>query len=258
LIHYLSTNKWITAIVNGKVLFRIDLPQVSEDRLGANYSTFPSNPVRKIGDTYLISDLPYVLTEKLLDYQKWMIKFNPRDSQTEFIEFTYPKKYEDFTDDSMFTTYCHSYNTDRNEILVSFPASDSLLVISPNSQKWIEPSPKENMDFLRGTTEAQGEYIVFNSNPKTSMDSWDHFESVSKKIRMSMITPDTDLIKEEGRSPLSKFIVLNENYQKESKVVVPFRSSGFQTPVSYYLNLGSIRSQDEVANVRLDFSKINP
>ena len=73
-----------------------------------------------------------------------------------------------------------------------------------------------------------------------------------------MITPDTDLIREEGKTPLSKFIVLDEKYQKEAEVIVPFRASGFQTPDGYYLYLGSIRSEDEVAYVRLDFSRINP
>lgn len=259
LIHFLSNNKWITATINGKVLSKVDLPTADQDRLGANYSTFSGNPIRKINNSYLISDIPFVLKENLLSYQKWMLKFNPKDMETDYIEFTYPKKYMGFTDDSMFASYSHGYNSDRNEILISFPASDSLLVISPNIQKWVPASPAERMDFLRGTTETQGEYIVFNSNPRTSIHSWVQYEPVSKKtIRLSMITPDTKLIKEDGKSPLSKFVILNENYQKEAEVIVPFRSNGFQTPYGFYLNIGNIESEDEVAYLRLDFSKINP
>lgn len=259
LMHFLSTNKWITATVEGKVLSRLDLPEASPDRMGANYSTFPYNPIRKIDNSYLISDLPFVLKEDLLSYQKWMFKFHPRNSSAEYIEFSYPEKYKDFLDDSMFGPYSHGYNEDRDELIVSFPASDSLLMISKDGQKWIPASPSERMEFLRGTTEERGEFIVFNTNPRTSMHSWVHYEPTSKKIiRLSMITPDTDLIREEGKTPLSKFIILDEKYQKEAEVVVPFRASGFQTPDGYYLYLGSTRSEDEVAYARLDFSKINP
>ncbi|OYX22963.1 MAG: hypothetical protein B7Z16_03450 [Algoriphagus sp. 32-45-6] len=259
LIQFLSTNKWITATVEGKVLSRLDLPDSRTDRMGANYSTSPYNPIRKIGNSYLISDLPFVLKEDLLSYQKWMIKFDPSDSTSEYVEFSYPKKYKDFLDDSMFGPYSHGYNEDRDELIVSFPASDSLLVISKAGQNWVPAFPSERMEFLRGTTEQRGEYIVFNTNPRTSMHSWVHYEPISKKtIRLSMITPDTDLIREEGKTPLSKFIILDENYQKEAEVVVPFRATGFQTPDGYYLYLGSIQSEDKVAYVRLDFSKINP
>ena len=259
LMHFLSTNKWITATVSGKVISRISLPEASADRMGANYSTSPYNPIRKIGNSYLISDLPFVLKEDLLSYQKWMFKFDPRDSSTEYVEFSYPEKYKDFLDDSMFGTFSHGYNEDRDELLISFPASDSLLVISEAGQNWVPAFPSERMEFLRGTTEQRGEYIVFNTNPRTSMHSWVHYEPISKKtIRLSMITPDTDLIREEGKTPLSKFIVLDKNYQKEAEVVVPFRATGFQTPDGYYLYLGSIQSEDKVAYVRLDFSKINP
>jgi hypothetical protein len=259
LMHFLSANKWVTATVEGRVISRISLPEASTDRMGPNYSTFPYNPIRKIGTSYLISDLPFVLKEDLLNYQKWMIKFDPRDSSAEYLEFSYPKKYMDFLDDSMFGPFSHGYNQDRDELIISFPASDSLLVISEAGQKWVPAFPHERMGFLRGTTEERGEYIVFNTNPRTSMHSWVHYEPITKKtIRLSMITPDTDLIREEGKTPLSKFIVLDESYQKEAEVSVPFRASGFQTPDGYYLYLGSIRSEDEVAYVRLDFSRINP
>ena len=90
------------------------------------------------------------------------------------------------------------------------------------------------------------------------MHSWVHYEPITKNIRLSKITPGTDLIWEKGKTPLSKFILLDENYQKEAEVIVPFRASGFQTPDGYYLYLGSIRSEDEVAYERLDFSRINP
>lgn len=259
LIHFLSNGKWISATKEGKVLSRISLPEASADRMGANYSTFPNNPIAKVGDIYLISDIPYVLKESMLSYENWLLKFDPSSTTQEYVRFNYPKYYSGFLDDSVFGQYSQFYNPDKNEILISFPASDSLLVISEEDQKWVPAFPSERMEFLRGTTEERGEYILFNTNPRTSMHSWVHYEPISKKtIRLSMITPDTNLTREEGKTPLSKFIVLDENYEKEAEVIVPFRASGFQTPDGYYLYLGSIRSEDEVAYVRLDFSRINP
>jgi hypothetical protein len=259
LIHFLSNGKWITASIAGKVLSRVALPEADTDRLGTNYSTFPSNPIAKIGASFLISDIPYVLKESLLTYENWLLRFNPSNSTYEYVKFKYPQKYSGFTDDSVFGQYSQYYNSEKDEILVSFPASDSLLVLSKESQKWIPASPKERMNYLRGTTEERGEYIAFLPNHTSSIHGWVHYDPMSKKtLRHSIVTPDNKLTKEEGKDPLIKLIVLDENYQKEAEVVLPSQTAGFQTPKGFYIYLGYIRTEDEVAFARLDFSKINP
>jgi hypothetical protein len=240
------------------VLSRVALPEVSTDRLGTNYSTYPSNPIAKIGNSYLVSDVPYVLKENLLNYENWLLKFDPTTLSHDYVKFMYPKKYSGFMDDSVFGQYSQCYNSDKNEILVSFPASDSLLVLSKESQKWIPAAPRERMNYSRGTTEERGEYIVFLPNHTSSMHQWVHYDSVSKKtLRHSIITPNNNLTKEEGRNPLIKLIIMDENYQKEAEVILPAQTAGFQTPMGFYIYLGYQRNEDEVAFARLDFSKIN-
>ncbi|MBC6365557.1 DUF4221 family protein [Algoriphagus sp. AK58] len=259
LIHFLSNGKWITATIEGKVLSRVELPEASSDRQVSNYSTFPSNPISKIGNKYLVSDLPYVLKESMLGYENWLIKFDPKTSTQEYVKFKYPDYYSGFMDDSVFGQYSQSYNTDKNEILISFPATDSILVISENSQKWISAAPKEKMNFLRGTTEERGEYIVFLPNHTSSMHALVHYDPISKKtLRHSIVIPNNKLTKEEGKSPLIKLLVLDENYQKEAEVILPDQLGGFSTPKGYYMNIGYTRTEDEVAFARIDFSKINP
>lgn len=259
LIHFLSNGNWITATKNAKVLSRLALPEAGADRLASNYTSFPTNPISKIGNRYLVSDVPYVLKESLLTYENWLIKFDPTNSTHEYVEFKYPKYYSGFLDDSVFGQYSHFYNPDKNEILISFPATDSILVISENSEKWISAAPKERMNFLRGTTEERGEFIAFLPNHTSSRHTWVCYDPLSKKtIRQSIVIPNNNLTKEEGKSPMIKLLVLDENYQKVAEVILPDQLGGFSTPKGYYLNIGYTRTEDEVAFARIDFSKINP
>lgn len=259
LIHFLSNGKWITATTEGKILSRVGLPEASVDRQVSNFSTFPSNPISKIDHSYLVSDLPYVLKESMLAYENWLIKFDPKTSTQEYVKFKYPNYYSGFMDDSVFGQYSQTYNADKKEILISFPATDSILVISENSQKWISAAPKEKMNFLRGTTEERGEYIAFLPNRTSSLHALVHYEPMSKKtLRYSIVIPNNKLTKEEGKTPLIKLLVLDENYQKEAEVTMPDQLGGFSTPKGYYMNIGYTRTEDEVAFARIDFSKINP
>lgn len=258
LIHFLSNGKWITATVEGKVLSRVSLPEAGADRQASNYSTFPSNPISKIGNSYLVSDVPYVLKESMLGYENWLIKFDPKTSTQEYVKFNYPDYYSGFMDDSVFGQYSQTYNSEKNEILISFPATDSILVISESSQKWIMATPMEKMSFLRGTTEERGEFIAFLPNHSSSVHAWVHFDPVSKKtIRQSVVIPNNQLTKEVGKVPLIKLLILDENYQKEAEVTMPDELRGFNTPKGYYMNIGYTRSEDEVAFVLIDLSKIN-
>ena len=115
------------------------------------------------------------------------------------------------------------------------------------------------MNFLRGTTEERGEYIVFQPNHSSSIHALVHYEPVSKKtLRQSVVIPNNTLTKEAGKIPLIKLLVLDENYQKEAEVILPEELRGFNTPKGYYMNIGYTRTEDEVAFARIDFSKINP
>lgn len=259
LIHFLSNGKWITATTTGKVLSRVSLPEAGADRQASNYSTFPSNPISKIGTSYLVSDLPYVLKESMLGYENWLLKFDPKTSTQEYVKFKYPDYYSGFMDDSVFGQYSQTYNSEKNEILISFPATDSILVISESSQKWISATPIEKMNFLKGSTEERGEYIAFLPNHSSSMHALVHYEPLSKKtLRYSIVIPKNKLTQEEGKIALIKLLVLDENYQKEAEVTLPDELGGFNTPKGYYMSIGYTRTEDEVAFVLIDFSKINP
>lgn len=259
LIYFLSENKWMRSNFQGQVLERIPLPEASVERLAVNYSTFPFNRIRFSENKFLIADVPFVLKENFLDYNQWIIKFDPASKTQEYIEFKFPKYYRNLLEDQTFSSYNYCFVPEKNEFLISFPGTDSILVISEKVQNWVNASPIEKMEFLVGATEERGDWIVFSPNYKSSKHSWVHYDPyTSKYYRQSIIRPDIGDLQEPGQKPLVKLLVFNEQWEKEYEVILPFASSGFQTPDGFYYQIGYLGSEDQVGYVKLDFSKINP
>jgi hypothetical protein len=258
-IYFISNNKWIEANFAGKVLERTNLPEATPARLAVNYSTFPFNRIYKIGEEFLISDVPFVLKESLLDYENWILKFDPNSKKVGHISFRYPESHHRLLDDQTFAPFNHTLNIETAEFVFSFPATDSLLILSEGTEKWVSAAPKESMKFIKGTTEQAGEWTVFHPSEESSYYSWVHFEPLSKSyLRLSVITPKSDESQKQGVKPLTKLLVLDAAFEKKAEVTLHDKLSGFQTPKGFYIRLGYISGEDEVAFGRMDFSKINP
>jgi hypothetical protein len=255
---FVSNQELIQADQYGKVLNRYDLPETPPERLAVNYNTLSGTKVVQRNGKIIVPDVPFVLKEPLLDYQDWLLEFDTKDSSISYVKFKYPPKYLEFLDDPTFATYQNGYNQTEDLHLISFPADDSLLVISPNSQKWVYAGVSDRMEFLVGRTEQQGEYTVFLQNDNTSKYSWVDYDPVAQVyLRAAVVTVDSETNREAGKKPLTKLVILDKDFEKIAEVVLPFQTRGFPTADGYYLNIGYTDSEDEVAFARLDFSKIN-
>lgn len=256
-IWFLSNNTLIEADHFGKVHKRIELPEADQTRLSTNYTTLQGNRMHRSGDRLIIADVPLVLNQKNLEYENWVLKFNPDNSDLEYLKFKYPDYYKKFLDDPHLDPYKSTFTPNGIE-LISLPASDSLIIISNSEIKKVFAAVKDHMEFLPGTTTTQGEWIQFNPNPNSSLYSWVDFDPNSEHyIRLGIITPDTKENRDQGKRPIYKLVVLDRNFEKLAEVKLPFFSIGFSTPHGYYFNIGYPKSEDEVGYVRLDFSKIN-
>ncbi|MDG1276211.1 MAG: DUF4221 family protein [Algoriphagus sp.] len=254
---FVSFQELIRADHFGKVIMRYDLPEGPTERMAINYNTLKGTKALNIDGKILIPDVPFVLKESLLDYENWLLEFDPKDSSINYIKFKYPGKYKEFLDDPNFATYQNGYDKINRFHLISFPADDSLLVISSNSQKWVYAGINDKMEFLVGRTEQRGEYTAFLPNYNSSQFSWVDYDPKSQVyLREAIITVDTEQNRNEGKLPLTKLVVLDSDFEKIGEVVLPFLTRGFSTPYGYYLYIGYPQSEDEVAFVRLDFSKI--
>ncbi|WP_296701796.1 DUF4221 family protein, partial [Algoriphagus sp.] len=177
---FVSYQKLIRADHFGKVLMRFDLPEGAEERLAINYNTLTGTKALNIGEKVFIPDVPFVLKESLLDYEDWILEFDPIDSSINYIKFKYPIKYKEFVDDPNFASYQNGYNKTEKLHLISFPADDSLLVISPQSKKWVFSGVEDSMEFLVGKTEQRGEYTAFLPNYNSSKYTWVDYDPRSQ------------------------------------------------------------------------------
>lgn len=256
---FVANQELIRADQYGKVQLRFDLPKNPSERLAVNYNTLSGTKAMNIDGKIIIPDVPFVLKESLLAYENWLLKFDTEDSSINYVKFKYPKKYLEFLDDPTFATYQNGYNKTDNLHLISFPADDSLLVISANSQKWVYAGVSDRMEFLVGKTEQKGEYTAFLPNGNTSKYSWADYDPTHEVyLRVAIVRVDSEANRDQGKKPLTKLVILNKYFEKIAEVVFPSPVRGFSTPNGYYLYIGYPHSEDEVAFGRLDFSKINP
>lgn len=255
---FVSFQELIKADQFGSVISRYDLPQGPTERLAINYNTLMGTKAMNIDGKIIIPDVPFVLKESLLDYENWLLEFDTKDSSISYVKFKYPKKYLEFLDDPTFAAYQNGYNEPDELHLISFPADDSLLVISQNSKKWVYAGVSDRMEFLVGRTEQKGEYTAFLPNGNTSRYSWVAYDPTAQVyLREAIIISDTETNRDQGNTPLTKLVVLDKGFEKIGEVILPFLTRGFPTPDGYYLYIGYPHSEDEVAFGRLDFSKIN-
>ncbi|QDH78202.1 DUF4221 domain-containing protein [Echinicola soli] len=241
----------IIADHGGKVLSRHDLPtHESTVRGSSHYATFVHNPIHLKGNKVTVTDVPFVLKAPMLEYEKWLLKYDLETGEEGYVRFTFPEKYEGFLDDSEFCHYSHAYSDNKKEHYVSFAADDKLLCIKDGKRVWVDAGSEEPMEFLRGTTEKSGEYIVFNPNPESSQYGTLQY-SPWHKVLVRAVKLGMDLERQvESRS----FIVLDERLAKTAELTFTsdeFSALGFFTPNGFYLKLAQQQSDDKIGYARI-------
>ncbi|MBD8489578.1 DUF4221 family protein [Echinicola sp. CAU 1574] len=242
----------IVAEHDGKVLSRHDLPaQENTLRGSSHYATFVHNPIYLKGNIVTVTDVPFVLKEPMLEYENWLLRYDLESEDDSYVNFTFPKKYREFLDDSEFSRYSHAYSTSKEEHYISFPADDKLLCIIAGKTTWVDAGSNEPMSFIRGTTEKSGEYIVFNPNHESSQyGTLQYSPSHGVIVRSAKLGVDL----EQGIENRS-FIVLDDRLTKIAELTFTsneFSSLGFFTPNGFYLKLGIQESDDKIG-----YAKIN-
>ncbi|MFC3416255.1 DUF4221 family protein [Algoriphagus hitonicola] len=254
-----ADTKLIQADFKGNVLARWELPGVPAERLYVNYSVVPSNPISKTGNELIIADVPHILKEGMMDYQNWILRYDLEDQTSSHIQFSFPERSKEHYDDPNLGPYSHYFNSATEETLVSFPISDSLLLISDKEKKWIAASTDEKLEFLKGRTDQQGEYTVFLPDNNSPRYTWIKYDPVNKVYLRQVITgtrPEAE--REEKGAYKVKLIVLDENFEKLGELEMPGNGNGFSTPEGFYYAIGFLGGEEEVGFVRLDFSKMKP
>ncbi|WP_297337332.1 DUF4221 family protein [Algoriphagus sp.] len=252
-----ANTKLIQADFKGNVLARWELPGVPAERLYVNYSVVPFNPITRIGKELIIADVPFILKEEMMNYENWILRYNLEDQTSSHIQFSFPEASKEHYDDPNLGPYSHYFNPATEEALISFPISDSLLLISDDEKKWIAASTDERLEFLKGRTDQQGEYTVFLPDTNSPRYTWIKYDPVNKVYLRQVITGTRPEAEREEKGPYKvRLIVLDENFEKLGELDMPRNGNGFSTPEGFYYAIGFLGGEEEVGFVRLDFSKM--
>ncbi|MHA7130603.1 DUF4221 family protein [Algoriphagus namhaensis] len=256
-IWFISNLELIKTDLYGKVLERQKLPEAEESRQSANYSTRMGANMYRDGASLLIPDVPFVLNEGLMSYENWILTYDTQRATHSYLTFKWPAEYQGLLNDANFSRYRTSYSPEQKEMLISLPASDSLLIVGQGKNSKVYAGVNDPMTYLKGEVTQDGEWVVFNSNNNTSQYGgifWAEQEQVY--VRLAEVVRDTKQNREEGIIPLTKLVVLNSSLEKIAEVKLPFATGGFNTPNGFYLWIGYPQSEDEVAYVKLDFARL--
>ncbi len=251
----------IWADLEGKILDRMDYPKVDETkRLGPNFSTMNGNAMHwdRQARTLTVADVPFVLKQPNMEYTDWIWKFDFGKRQTKALSFTYPKIYSRFLDDPELGVYSGIFVPQMNTHVVSFPASDSLLVMdTAGGVRWVFAGSSKPLAFEPGTTEQQGEWVVFRPSTKTSRYKSLLYDPMSASLLRAVVIRAQGT--ESGAPYLEQsFVVLDHDFNRKKELFFrsdQFASTGFITPDGLHLKLANQISDDEVAYVRIGLDK---
>lgn len=252
-LFFISDNKQIVRTdFEGKVLERLELPEIEGDRLSANFNTMNGNSMTWIEDEkkLLVLDVPFVLKEPNLSYNDWIWVFDFETGEKSTVSFSYPKKYMEFLDDPELGVYSHKYVAGKH--LISFSASDSILVLEGEKKFWVDGKSSEPLVFEKGKVEPQGEWMVFLPNLNSSRYKWIIHDPFQKKILRHLVLGTEE--RNDLKFNRNSFIVLDEQLIKLGELFFTnelFSGSGFSTPQGLYLKLISQQSDDYEGYVRI-------
>ncbi|WP_373493465.1 DUF4221 family protein [Aquiflexum sp.] len=252
---FISDNKQILRTdLKGKVLDRMGLPEVGEERLSSNFNTMNGNSMTWIGSEkkLIVLDVPFVLKEPNLSYGDWIWFFDFESKEKIPTSFKYPEEYKQFLDDPELGVYSHKYVSGKH--LINFPATDSLLILEGEKKFWVDGKSSEPLTFEKGKVEPQGEWMVFHPNLNSSRYKW-MIHDPYRKIILRHIVLGTEERKD-LKFNKTGFIILDEHLEKKGELFFTnemFSGSGFATPQGLYLKLIPQLSDDYEGYVRIRF-----
>lgn len=250
---FIADNKQIVRTdLKGKVVARMGLPEAGEERLSSNFNTMNGNSITWVSSEkkLIVLDVPFVLKETNLSYEDWIWFFDFDSRESNPISFKYPEGYKQFLDDPELGVYSHKYVSGKH--LISFPATDSLLVLDGEGKFWVDGKSSEALIFEKGKVEPQGEWMAFLPSLNSSRYKWILHDPYQKIILRYL------MIGNEGGHDLklnkTSFIIMDEQLEKKGELFFTnemFSGFGFSTPQGLYLKLIPQLSDDYEGYVRI-------
>jgi|GEM_PF-625022 len=257
-IFFISDQKAIVHTdFHGKVLDRFPLPNVPEERLAVNFSVVNGNRMHydKEKRQLILADVPFVLKEPNMAYEDWVWRYDLENGIANPVSFSYPEIYSAYYDDPELGLYSHIFLAMENLHLVSFPVTDSLLVMDGKSAKWVNSKSSAPLVFQKGRTEQRGEYMVFSPSMETSRYKWVIFEPMSQLL-LRYVDIETKILESGRVQNKSSFVLHNLDFETIGELFFNNRQiapSGFATPDGYYFKLLNPASDDVEEYVRIVF-----
>lgn len=249
----ISDNKQIVRTdLMGKVVDRMELPEAGEERLSTNFNTMNGNSMIWISSEkkLIVLDVPFVLREPNLSYEDWIWVFDFATGVKSTISFSYPEKYQAFLDDPELGVYSHKYVSGKH--LISFSASDSILVLEGGKKFWVDGKSSEQLMFEKGKVEPQGEWMVFLPNLNSSRYKWLLYDPYQKITLRHLVIGAEE--RHDFKLGKNSFIILDEQLEKKGELFFTnemFSGFGFSTPQGLYLKLIPQQSDDYEGYVRI-------
>lgn len=257
-VFFISNQKEIICVdLDGHVIKKISLPMTPENRMASNFNANQGNKMnwdlkRK---SLMVTDVPFLLKEPILDYQDWIWEFDFKEDKKEVAaQFRFPERYREFLDDPELGIFYHLFLEDQNKHLISFPANDSLLVIKSDAKSWVYAGSRKKLSFQKGIKEQRGEYTVFLPSTETSRYKELTVDPFQKLIFRHLIISQEK--SEEKTFSQNSLIILDESFKHLGELEFStnqFSSIGFSTPNGLYLKLKKQNSDDKEGYVRLTF-----
>jgi hypothetical protein len=258
-IFFISDQKAIVHTdFHGKVLDRFPLPNVPEERLAVNFSVVNGNRMHydKEKRQLILSDVPFVLKEPNMAYEDWVWRYDLKNGIANPVSFSYPEIYSAYYEDPELGLYSHIFLDTENLHLVSFPVTDSLLVMGGDSTRWLGSKSTATMTFQKGKADQQGAYIEFSPSWNTSRYKWILFEPMSRLL-LRYVNIETKVLDNGRTLNKSSFILHNLDFETIGELFfdnLQIAPSGFATPDGYYFKLLNPGSDDVEEYVKVKFT----
>lgn len=257
-IFFISDQKQlIYSDFDGQIKDRLPLPQVPDERLAVNFSTMRGNPMAydKEIRTLMAADVPFVLKEPNMQYEDWVWQFDWEKRESMPVKFSYPEKYREYYDDIELGVYAHTYSPGLKTHVVSFPVSDSLLVIDSEEKRWVSSKSTSEMTFQKGVVQEFDGFTAFLPSEETSRYKW-ILHDPYRDLWLRYVNLETKGEKDENRRNKSSFIVHDSNFQVMAELFFDNQQiapEGFATPDGFFFKLLNPASDDVEVYVRVIF-----
>lgn len=197
--------------------------------------------------------VPFILREGSFEEEAWIWEADFTTNEIKpHISFAFPELYKEFLEDVELGTFYNTYAPDRQAHVISLPASDSVMLISPEKKEWIYAGSSEKLQFLKGKTEQYGEMIAFVPNHESSRYAairWDPYRKhFVRNLTVSEKKIDDKVIRDH------RLLFFDADFQKLAEISLNAQQispNPFFTLDGVYLKLLDAESDDYEGYVRL-------